>query len=934
MTFTTSISCTSCTKRFASTGAASRRCRPLIFVLSLVAVASAGCSEEAPTKDQLLSRANEAFAAKQYVKAEKDYRDVLRLAPTDPVALVRLGIIYHEQGQIIQAFPLLRQAAEVQPENSEVKLKLGLSLLSLGEYAQARDAALLVLEQQPGDEEALILLSDTAVAPKDVEEIQKLVESLRQRDQDRPGYHLALGALDLRRKDPVHAEIEFKAALDMEPRSSAAHAAVGILYWSRNDLKAADEALKTAADLAPMRSPMRLRYADFKLRTGAAAEAKNILEDISRKGPDYLPPRVLLMKIACAEHRDDDCAARVQNVLAQDSLNYEAVFQNGILSLAKGDAVRAIRDFEYLAKTYGRNPQVRFQLALAYLLYAKTASAADSRTAVESAESRLNEAIKLDPRFDQAVLLFAELKIRKGSSAAAIDPLAHLTKERPQIAQAHYLLASAYLAQQRTDQALAVYRQMTELFPQDPQPSFLIGTILLAQRQQSEARKAFEKSAGISPDYLPAVERLVDLDLADQQYATAMDRVQAQIDKDPKRAQPWALRAKIYLAQRDLTHAEPDLLKAIELEPKLEPAYMLLAQLYVASNRHEEAIEKLNAFVEQNKTVPALMQLATIHERLKNYAAARDAYEKLLTVSPNSAPALNNLAVLYSEHLGQLDKAYELAKKAREVAPNEPHMADTLGWISFKRSDYGSARRLLQESASKLPDQPEIQFHVGMAHYMLGEEALAQAALQKATDASADFPGKDDARARLAVLTINVGTATAAARSELENYLRERPNDPMALVRLAGLQERDGAVDQAVKTYEKVVAAYPLFAPATRQLVLLYGHQRSTDVAKAYELALKARQAFPGDPDIAKALGILSYRRDYFPRAAELLKEASAKRNDDPELLYYLGATFYQLKQSSECKAVLERALALNLAPGLVEEANRVLAECSEASPL
>jgi len=897
-------------------------------------VASAGCSEEAPTKDQLLSRANEAFAAKQYVKAEKDYRDVIRLAPTDPVALVRLGIIYHEQGQIIQAFPLLRQAAEVQPENSEVKLKLGLSLLSLGEYAQARDAALLVLEQQPGDEEALILLSDTAVAPKDVEEIQKLVESLRQRDQDRPGYHLALGALDLRRKDPVHAEIEFKAALDMEPRSSAAHAAVGILYWSRNDLKAADEALKTAADLAPMRSPMRLRYADFKLRTGAAAEAKNILEDISRKGPDYLPPRVLLMKIACAEHRDDDCAARVQNVLAQDSLNYEAVFQNGILSLAKGDAVRAIRDFEYLAKTYGRNPQVRFQLALAYLLYAKTASAADSRTAVESAESRLNEAIKLDPRFDQAVLLFAELKIRKGSSAAAIDPLAHLTKERPQIAQAHYLLASAYLAQQRTDQALAVYRQMTELFPQDPQPSFLIGTILLAQRQQSEARKAFEKSAGISPDYLPAVERLVDLDLADQQYATAMDRVQSQIDKDPKRAQAWALRAKIYLAQRDLTHAEPDLLKAIELEPKLEPAYMLLAQLYVASNRHEEAIEKLNAFVEQNKTVPALMQLATIHERLKNYAAARDAYEKLLTVSPNSAPALNNLAVLYSEHLGQLDKAYELAKKAREVAPNEPHMADTLGWISFKRSDYGSARRLLQESASKLPDQPEIQFHVGMAHYMLGEEALAQAALQKATDASADFPGKDDARARLAVLTINVGTATAAARSELENYLRERPNDPMALVRLAGLQERDGAVDQAVKTYEKVVAAYPLFAPATRQLVLLYGHQRSTDVAKAYELALKARQAFPGDPDIAKALGILSYRRDYFPRAAELLKEASAKRNDDPELLYYLGATFYQLKQSSECKAVLERALALNLAPGLVEEANRVLAECSEASPL
>ena len=125
-------------------------------------------------------------------------------------------------------------------------------------------------------------------------------------------------------------------------------------------------------------------------------------------------------------------------------------------------------------------------------------------------------------------------------------------------------------------------------------------------------------------------------------------------------------------------------------------------------------------------------------------------------------------------------------------------------------------------------------------------------------------------------------------RTELENYLRERPNDPAALVRLAELQQRDGAVDQAVKTYEKVVADNPLYAPATRQLALLYG-QLSTDSAKAYELVTKARQAYPDDPDIAKTLGILNYRRGYYPQSVELLKEAAAKRKDDPELLYYLG---------------------------------------------
>ena len=65
----------------------------------------------------------------------------------------------------------------------------------------------------------------------------------------------------------------------------------------------------------------------------------------------------------------------------------------------------------------------------------------------------------------------------------------------------------------------------------------------------------------------------------------------------------------------------------------------------------------------------------------------------------------------------------------------------------------------------------------------------------------------------------------------------------------------------------------------------------------------------------------------------ELLKEAAAKRKDDPELLYYLGEVHRQLKQCTECKSELERALTLNLSPGLANDAKGALAECSEASP-
>ena len=512
-----------------------------------------------------------------------------------------------------------------------------------------------------------------------------------------------------------------------------------------------------------------------------------------------------------------------------------------------------------------------------------------------------------------------------------MDVLVPLIRERPQVAQAHYLLASAYLAQQNGAQALAVYQQMTELFPQDPQPHFLIGTMLLAERKLPEARNAFEKSIGISPNHLPAIERLVDLDLGEQKFAAAMSRVQQQIDRDPKLALAWAIRGKIYLAQRDFSHAEPDFLKALDLDPDLEPAYLLLAQLYLASNKPEQAIEKLNGFIEKNPTAPALMMLAGIHQRSKNFDAARDTYEKVLTVIPNSVSALNNLAVLYSEHLGLPDKAYDSAKKARDLAPNEPHAADTLGWILFKKAEYRTALQLLQESAGKLPDSPEIQFHLGMAHYMLGQDDAARVALQKATGATTDFPGKDEARRRLAVLNISTEAANPANRADLDKFVGEMPNDPAALFRLAKLREKDGAIDEAIKIYGKIIDGNPLYAPAMRQQAILYGQR---DDPKAFDLVTKARQAYPDDPEIAKWLGVQNYRREYYARAADLLKEAALKRSDDPEVLYYLGEAQRRVKQWTECKVSLERALGLNLASALADRAKVALAECSEsASP-
>ena len=124
-----------------------------------------------------------------------------------------------------------------------------------------------------------------------------------------------------------------------------------------------------------------------------------------------------------------------------------------------------------------------------------------------------------------------------------------------------------------------------------------------------------------------------------------------------------------------------------------------------------------------------------MYERTNEFAKARAAYEKLLSMKPDFAPVLNNLAYLYSERLDEIDKARDLAQRARALQPGDAAIADTLGWILYKQGDYKQALALLQESAQNRPDNPEIQFHLGMAKYMMGWTNEARTAFRQAAAA-------------------------------------------------------------------------------------------------------------------------------------------------------------------------------------------------------
>jgi len=96
--------------------------------------------------------------------------------------------------------------------------------------------------------------------------------------------------------------------------------------------------------------------------------------------------------------------------------------------------------------------------------------------------------------------------------------------------------------------------------------------------------------------------------------------------------------------------------------------------------------------------------------------------------------------------------ALQLAQSARRSLPNESAVADTLGWVYYKKQQYDLAIRELADAADKAPDNPEYQYHLGSAYAAKGDVPKARAALQKA--AARPFSGSDDAKKALNALPV------------------------------------------------------------------------------------------------------------------------------------------------------------------------------------
>jgi tetratricopeptide (TPR) repeat protein len=731
----------------------------------------------AKSVEHYMATGDQFFKEQKYNEAAIEYRNATAKDPKNGTAHMRLAEAFLAAKNTRQAFPQFIAAADLLPNDMEAQLRAGHMLLKGGLFNEAKARARVVLQRDPANITALVLLGNALGGLKNLDDAVGVLTRAVTIDPERTALYTNLGVLELANGDRKESEATFLKAVATSHGSAEAYVGLGNFYRAVDRRPDAETALKHAVEAGPQNADANHTLASFYIETDRAALAEPYLKTYAglSKDPDA---QFELANYYATNGRPDE-AFNILNTVALDSKRFVAAKRDIALVLfmmgRRGEAQKAID--EGLARE-PRNAlalSMKARLLLAdqrpeeALVAAKAAVNADNHLAEasltvgriqlalrdpEAARLAFAEALAADPDLLPAQLELIDLHRRRHELDAALRFAEDAVRQHPQSLPAKLArLKILIMTSNQMGRAESEARALLAKYPNSPDVHVAMATYHMDLGDAAGARQEYQRALALNAGSLDALTGLVSIDILSKQMGDAKARVETQLAKAPNSLRLLLLAAKVYHVDGQFAKTEDALRRAIKADPSDPQAYGLLADLYVAQGRIEEAKQE---FINLNKHDPrwpgAPTLLGLLAYQTHNLADAQRWWEMAVQIDPKTGAASNDLAWLLVESNGDLDRALELAQAAKAALPDQAEVNDTLGWIYYKKGMLGQAIPALQWCSDADPKNATYQFHMGMAYAKLGEDAKAGRLLKLALNLDPKQPWADVAKKTLATL--------------------------------------------------------------------------------------------------------------------------------------------------------------------------------------
>jgi predicted Zn-dependent protease len=186
------------------------------------------------------------------------------------------------------------------------------------------------------------------------------------------------------------------------------------------------------------------------------------------------------------------------------------------------------------------------------------------------------------------------------------------------------------------------------------------------------------------------------------------------------------LRAQLLARHGDLDGARK-LLAAMKTEEGGEQVRIVLteAQLLRDANQNEGAYAVLENGVKRfPDSVDLLYDFALAAEKMKRLDVMEASLRRVIVQAPDNQHAYNALGYAFAEHNIRLPEAHALITQALALAPGDPFIMDSMGWVEFRMGNLEQAEQLLRR-AHALRSDAEIALHLGEVLWQKGDQADA-----------------------------------------------------------------------------------------------------------------------------------------------------------------------------------------------------------------
>lgn len=538
-----------------------------------------------------------------------------------------------------------------------------------------------------------------------------------------------------------------QALVAAEPETLSAWDDLARLEESRQK-GAGDAVYAKLLEQQPQNIRAHLHYAEFLARTERDDEAYAHLEEQAKKGVE---PTVALEEIVAMRLRNHDLepARVVVERLAKDYPTSPLTERaKARLALSEGrldEAADTLRRYLGTEETH----EGQRLLAMTEL----------RRGAFPAAATAIDRALQLATESrDDLLRIKATIHGTSGDHAQAAQALNRLNSEVGSLRPTEkLLLAQSLYSMGRRPGAKAL---LEDLLTDEKPP---IGALVeFAQREggrePQRARDYLAQALVRQPANPQALRMMAQFDLGAGKPNEALARIDKAGEAGPLTPPLLLLRAQVLASMKDWAKAEEEARRAFAAAPTLPGALEVLANIYVAQNRLNEAIASFDE-AEKAGALPTSGQqlLARLYLTAGRPAEAKPLYEKVIAARADLPGAKNDLAWILAGEGTDLERALSLAQEAQQAEAESPEVADTLGYVYLKKGlfdpalqQFKYALELAQRASNDaIVERPEYHYHMGLALQALGRGSEAASAFERALALDGKFADADDARRQL-----------------------------------------------------------------------------------------------------------------------------------------------------------------------------------------